>query len=83
MPPPPPLTAPPSAPPTEEERLEEAPFGQMDEPPFIEDLQPENVLVLCGQPFELHAQYVGWPEPEVTWLRGKKELVAGIGGKWI
>ena len=48
-----------------------------DEPPFIEDLSPENVQVLRGTPFQLCGKFAGEPRPHIQWLKGKKELTAG------
>ena len=51
--------------------------NQPDEPPFIEDLQPENVCILRGRGFTLTGKFVGWPMPEVTWQRGRRVLKSG------
>ena len=48
-----------------------------DEPPFIEDLSPENVQVLRGTTFQLRGKFAGEPRPHIQWTKEKKELTAG------
>lgn len=45
-----------------------------EEPPFIEDLSPENINVRQGQSFELCSEFVGDPMPKVEWHKGKTLL---------
>ena len=47
------------------------------EPPFIEDLSPDNIHVLRGNNFSLKAKFVGEPTPNVRWFRQKQELTSG------
>ena len=47
------------------------------EPPFIEDLSPDNIHVLRGKNFSLKAKFVGEPTPNVRWYRQKEELESG------
>ena len=47
------------------------------EPPFIEDLSPDNIHVLKGKNFSLKAKFVGEPTPNVRWYRQKEELESG------
>ena len=50
-----------------------------EEPPFIEDLQPEVVSVLRGEKFKLKAIFVGSPPLDIQWIQGKNKLLqAGI-----
>ena len=48
-----------------------------DEPPFIEDLSPENVHVLQGTSFQLRGKFAGEPRPHIQWTKDKRELAGG------
>ena len=47
-----------------------------EEPPFIEDLSPENIHVIQGGSFQLCSEFIGSPQPTVQWHRGKTEIVS-------
>lgn len=48
-----------------------------DEPPLIEDLQPENINVLRGSEFRLMAKFCGHPTPRDKWCKGSEVLILG------
>lgn len=50
-----------------------------DEPPLIEDLQPENVSLVRGSEFQLIAKFWGQPVPQVKWYKGTEPLTQGGG----
>lgn len=50
----------------------------LKEPPFIEDLQPDNLHILAGMEIELVAQYVGTPILYAKWLKGGDQLIQGM-----
>lgn len=54
-------------------------LGRNDEPPLIEDLQPENVSLVCGSQFQLIAKFWGQPVPQVKWYRGNELLTQSEG----
>jgi len=56
--------------------LQQQPINSSDEPPFIEDLQPETISVIRGKTVELVATFVGHPLPEAGWFKGNKQLLA-------
>lgn len=47
------------------------------EPPFIEDLSPEDVHIIVGGHFSLRVKYIADPPPDIKWFRDKKELRSG------
>ena len=51
--------------------------SDVTEPPFIEDLNPDNIQVLCGRKFQLRGKYAGEPAPLVKWYRDKTLLSDG------
>ena len=46
----------------------------ISEPPFIEDLGPENIHVLRGKKFQLRAKFAGEPPPTIKWHKDKDIL---------
>ena len=47
------------------------------EPPFIEDLSPDNIHILRGNRFQLCVKFLGDPAPTVQWFRQKDLLTPG------
>lgn len=62
-----------------ERPLDETNLRRNDEPPLIEDLQPENVSVVCGSEFQLIAKFWGQPVPQVKWYKGSEPLTQNEG----
>ena len=48
---------------------------ETEEPPFIEDLEPENISVLRGDKFKLKAKFLGSEPLTIEWIRGKSDLL--------
>ena len=55
----------------------DVPSSSVDEPPFIEDLQPENIHICCGSEILLVARFSGHPLPQTKWLKGTELLGQG------
>ena len=51
--------------------------GEVMEPPFIEDLSPDNVQIVRGMDFQLKAKFVGEPTPTIKWFHDKTQLAQG------
>ena len=47
------------------------------EPPFIEELSPENVSVQAGKSFTLSGKFLGSQPLNVQWTRGKRVIETG------
>ena len=51
--------------------------AEAEEPPFIEDLSPDNVQIVRGAEFTLKGKFIAEPSPNVRWFKDKTELETG------